>query len=96
MSYYYLSRAQYKLGKSGLESSEENIKKALVLDPENARFFCHLGRIFISKGLTNEAERFIKTALAWQPESQEAKKLLKEIKDSGKQGLFSKFMKRKS
>ena len=96
ISYYYLSRAQHKLGKPGLEKAEDNVKKALVLNPENGRFFCHLGRIYISKGLTSEAERFIKTALAWEPESQEAKKLLKQIKDSEKQGLFSKFMRRKN
>ncbi|MBN1355706.1 DnaJ domain-containing protein [bacterium] len=94
--YYRLSVAQYKQGKPGLEKAEENVKRALVLDRENPTYFCHLARIQYGKGNLSEAERYTKTALAWDPTNVEAKKLLTEFREASSSWLGKlKFKKKK-
>jgi curved DNA-binding protein CbpA len=86
--YYYLSVAYLKTGKTGIPKAEENIKKALILDRENPRYFCQLAQVALEKGSRELAERFLKTALAWNAEYKPAKDMLKEMKGSAKKGFF--------
>jgi tetratricopeptide (TPR) repeat protein len=82
--YYRLSIAHYKKGTPDIVKAEENIKKALILDPENSSYFCQLSRIEKKKGNDQEAERYAKTALAWDSYNNEAKKLLATYRESSR------------
>ncbi|GEM_PF-2582022 len=82
--YYALSRSYLKLPKPLIDKAEENIKKALVVSPENPVYYVQLARVYQAKGDKNSAERFCKTALAWDPENREAKDIIKSMQDKGK------------
>jgi curved DNA-binding protein CbpA len=87
--YFQLSKLYMRLEKKNCEKAEENIKKAIILQPENPTLFCHFARINIEKGDRTMAERYIKTALAWDPESTQARKISAEIKEHFKTSFFS-------
>lgn len=89
--YYSLSRSYMKLPKADLEKAEENIKKALVLSPENAIFYVQLARVSVAKGDSKSAERFCKTALAWDSDNKEAKDIIKGMQEKGKFDFLKKF-----
>jgi curved DNA-binding protein CbpA len=94
-AYYYLSRCQQRMGGDRLKDALDNIKRALILNKENATYFCQIGRVCISLKMFEDAERFLKTALAWNYENPEAKYLLEKLKDAQQTGFFAKFKKKK-
>ncbi len=94
--YYALSVACLRLGKNELPKAEEHIKRALIINKENPKYFCQLARINIENGKNSEAEKFLKTALAWDSTYTRAKEMLKELRESSKKGFFRrKFGKKK-
>ena len=82
--YYALSRSYLKLPKPLIDKAEENIKKALVVSPENPTYYVQLARVYQTKGDKTAAERFCKTALAWDPDNRDAKEIIKSMQDKGK------------
>lgn len=94
-AYYYLSRCQQRLGGAHMKDALDNIKRALILDKENVSYFCQIGRVFIGLKMFDEAERFLKTALAWEADDREAKYLMEKLKEARQSGFFSKFKKKK-
>jgi curved DNA-binding protein CbpA len=94
-AYYYLSRCQQRLGGAHMNDALDNIKRALILDKENVSYFCQIGRVFIGLKMFDEAERFLKTALAWESDDREAKYLMEKLKEAKQSGFFSKFKKKK-
>ncbi|MBN1550756.1 DUF4388 domain-containing protein [bacterium] len=94
--YYQLSMSYFKQGVPGADKAIEHIKRALILDPENSTYYCQLSRSLLVKGLKVEAEKYAKTAIAWDSTSKEARDLLKEIREQAKTGIFKlKFLKKK-
>jgi len=95
--YFQLSRAQLYIGGKALDKAEENIKKALILDPENSDFFFQMARVKTVKKDFKEAERYAKTALAWDEyKKKKVKKLLEEIKEARDDGFFKKLLRKKN
>ncbi len=87
--YYLLSRAYLQLGgEKNIEESLNNIKRAIILDKENPLFFCQIARTYLASRLFSEAEKYAKTALAWDSDSKEAKKVLADIKEASKGGFL--------
>jgi len=95
--YYHLAVTLFSMGGTNLKRSSENIKKALILDSENPKFFCLLARIHLAWDAPIEAEKYAKTALAWDAEYQEAKAILEKIKGQSQTGFLKqlKFFKKK-
>jgi len=94
-AYYYISRCQQRIGGSLLSEALNNIKRALILDKENPMFFCQMGRVEIARENYSVAEKYIKTAMAWDSNNKEAKYLLGKIKEANQKGFFAKFKKKK-
>lgn len=94
-AYYYLSRSQLRLGDKHMNQALDNIKRALILDKENPSYFCQIARVFIGMELFDEAERYLKTALAWDADDREAKYLLEKMKESQQTSFFSRFKKKR-
>lgn len=64
---FYLLSGSARLGLGELESGAEDLRKAVELDPNNARAQLTLARIAIAKKNYQEAERLLDAALASQP-----------------------------
>lgn len=94
-AYYYMSRSQQRLGGTHLNAALDNIKRALIIEKENSTFFCQMGRVYTAMQLFDEAERYIKTALAWDADDREAKYLLEKLKEARQTGFFARFRKKK-
>ncbi len=94
-TYFYLAISHLNLGKGGIKEAEENIKRALVLDRENPKYFALLAKICFEKGDQTMADRYLKTAFAWDIHSPEAKKVKREMEEKRSNGFLSKFLKSK-
>lgn len=94
-AYYYLSRSQQRMGGTHLNAALDNIKRALILEKENSTFYCQIGRVYTAMEMYDEAERYIKTALAWDSDDREAKYLLDKLREARQKGFFSRFRKKK-
>lgn len=94
-AYYYMSRCQQRMGGKNLDDALNNIKRALILDKENPIYFCQIARVEMARSNHNAAEKYLKTALAWDSDSKEAKYLLERMRDSQQTGFFAKFKRKK-
>ncbi len=94
-AYYYLSRSQHRLGGNNLTAALDNIKRALIIEKENSTFYCQIGRVYTAMESFDDAERYLKTALAWDSEDREAKYLLDKLREAKQKGFFSRFRKKK-
>lgn len=73
----------------------DNIKRALILEKENPSYFCQIARVYIGMEMHDEAERYLKTALAWDADDREAKYLLEKVKESQQTGFFTRLKKKR-
>ncbi|MGB3976242.1 MAG: DUF4388 domain-containing protein [bacterium] len=94
-AYYYLSRSQLRLGGAHMNQALDNIKRALILEKENPSYFCQIARVYIGMEMHDEAERYLKTALAWDADDREAKYLLEKVKESQQTGFFTRLKKKR-
>ena len=76
-------------------SAENNLKKAVELDPWNADAFTGLGLLFHEEGLKNRAEGFYKKALSINPDHKLARKRLDLLVEPVKKKRSSLFGRRK-
>ncbi len=74
----YLSLALSKMPKRNKEA-EETITKAVALEPQNAKYYIHLGTVYLHAGLKQRAEQQFKKALDWDPENKTAMKELDKL-----------------
>jgi len=94
-AYYMLSRCQQRLGGKNLDDALNNIKRALIINKEEPRFFCQIGRVEMARENYEKAEKYYKTALAWDAENREAKYLLEKLREIRQKGFFAKFKRKK-
>ncbi|HPQ40271.1 MAG TPA: hypothetical protein PLV45_07835, partial [bacterium] len=94
-AYYMMSRCQQRMGGKHLEDALNNIKRALIINKEEPRFFCQIGRVEMSRENFDKAEKYYKTALAWDNENREAKYLIEKLREARQKGFFAKFKRRR-
>ncbi len=62
------------------KEAEETILKAIELEPHNANYYVHLGKIYLQAGIEKRAVHQFKTALSWDPTNKKAQKELEKLK----------------
>jgi curved DNA-binding protein CbpA len=78
--WYYLSLALSSLPRKKKEA-EGAVFKAIELEPHNARYYVHLGKIYLRAGMKKRAVHQFITALTWDPTNDASLGELKKIKD---------------
>jgi curved DNA-binding protein CbpA len=78
--WYYLSLALGNMPRRKKEA-EGAVLKAIELEPNNARYYAHLGRIYLRAGMKKRAVHEFMTALTWDPTNEVSLGELKKIKD---------------
>jgi Tfp pilus assembly protein PilF len=69
------------------KEAEENLLKAIELDPSNAEPYAQLGKLYQKAGLLKRAESRFQEALRWDRNNQTARKGLQELEARGKGGI---------
>jgi curved DNA-binding protein CbpA len=76
----YLSMALINIPKRTKEA-EQAILNAIRLEPHNAKYYVHLGNIYLKAGLNKRAVRQFEIALSWDPTNYEAHQKLEVLKN---------------
>jgi tetratricopeptide (TPR) repeat protein len=77
-----LALALAESGRNNVRQSLEQIKRALLIDPENPKALALMGRILLQKGLGKRAVQFLNHAVKLAPDEIEYQELLKAAKKS--------------
>jgi len=75
------------------KDAEENLLKAIALDPVNASAHAHLGNLYERTGAADKARDMYRKALQWDPDNAIARQGL-ERADPGRKGLLGLFSRR--
>jgi curved DNA-binding protein CbpA len=78
--WYYLSLSLDKIPRKKKEA-EQTIIKAIELEPQNANYYVHLGRIYMRAGMKNRATHQFMTALKCDPTNEKGLNELKKLKE---------------
>lgn len=62
------------------KEAEETILKAIELEPHNADYYVHLGKIYLQAGIKKRAAYQFETALGWDPTNKRAQTELEKLK----------------
>lgn len=75
-----LALALAEAGRNNVRGALEQIKRALLIDPENSRALGLMGRILLQKGLARRAVQFLSHAVKLAPDEVEYVELLKKAR----------------
>jgi curved DNA-binding protein CbpA len=78
--WYYLSLSLDKIPRKKKEA-EQTVLKAIELEPQNANYYVHLGRIYLQGGMKHRAAHQFMTALKWDPTNEKSLSELKKLKE---------------
>ncbi|MBN2069856.1 MAG: DnaJ domain-containing protein [Candidatus Krumholzibacteriota bacterium] len=68
---------------SNLHEARDYCKKAIQMEFYNADYHANLGFVYFKAGLKNQAVKYFRDALKWDPQNPIAKKFLSKLSDSG-------------
>ena len=94
-AYNLLARAQLRLGGKKAREALDNAKRAIMLDKENAEYYLTLGSVYEAHEDYAKAEQNYKLAWSWDPQNENAREALKDLRSKTRGNIFTRLLKKK-